>query len=77
MTKFDAPKGVIISDLGELFFVGKLIFYDSTNYTVGGYKNILGSRKMCSYNRYKIYSRYENRFPEDSSYNRHLLYTIV
>ena len=34
-----------------------------------GYKNTFGSRKICSYNRYKIYSRYENRFIEDGSYH--------
>ena len=32
-------------------------------YTVdAGYKNTLGSRRICSYNRYKVYSRYENCF---------------
>ena len=33
-----------------------------------GYKNTFGSRKICSYNRYKLYSKYENRLPEDGSY---------
>ena len=44
-----------------------------------GYKNTLGSSKLCSYNQYKLYNRYENRFSEDGSYiwcsyNRHPLY---
>ena len=38
-----------------------------------GYKNSLWSRKICSYNRYRIYSRYENRFLEDGSYIRNVL----
>ena len=37
------------------------------------YKNTLGSRRICFYNRYKVYSIYENCFPEDGSYIRNVL----
>ena len=38
-----------------------------------GYKNTLGSSNIGSYNRYKLYSRYENRLPGDGSYIRNVL----
>ena len=47
------------------------------NTAVAGYKNTLGSRKICSYNRYKLYSRYENRFPEGGSYIQNVLITGI
>ena len=47
-------------------------------YTVDvGYKNIPGSKRICSYNRNKVYSKYEDCFPEDCSYIRNVLITGV
>ena len=47
-------------------------------YTVdAGYKITFGSRIICSYNRYKVCSRYDNCFPEDGSYVRNVLLTDV
>ena len=46
-------------------------------YTVDvGYKYTLGSRKICSYKLYKVYSKFENCFQNDS-YFRNIFVTGV